>query len=153
MDQSYDGKLDFASLAAPQYRLVETANLRPFEEIQAATEHVKHWHWRARQLQLEQEGYVWPPADATPEVIADLQSKGLDTLDGLVRASADLLHRENKLDEIMDGDFVAKGKPYRELSQSDLSELFGIACERHRALNWLCGLAPNNDWDAVPTET
>jgi hypothetical protein len=153
MDESFDGKLDFLSLAAPEYRLVETASLRSVEEIQAAAERVKYWHWRARQLQLEREGYVWPPANATPAAIADLQSKGMDTLDGLVRVTARLLQEEGKLEETIDEDFVAKGKAYRELSQDEWSELIGIAAERHRALNWLCGLAASNDWDAVPTET
>src|SRR5437870_2346808 len=49
MDEQFDGKLDFEALAAPERRLVETASLRPIEEIQAATERIKLWHWRARQ--------------------------------------------------------------------------------------------------------
>jgi hypothetical protein len=153
MDESFDGKLNFLSLAAPEYRLVETASLRPFEEVQAAAERVKYWHWRARQLHLEREGYTWPPVNAAPDAIADLQSKGMDTLDGLVRVTAQLLREQGKLEDTIDEDFVAKGKAYRELSQDELSELIGIAAERHRALNWLCGLAASNDWDAVPTET
>jgi hypothetical protein len=28
-----------------------------------------------------------------------------------------------------------------------------ITEERHFALNWLCGYAPDNDWDATPTPT
>jgi hypothetical protein len=153
MDEQFDGKLDFAALAAPEQRLIETANLRPFEEIRAAGETIKLWHWRARQLQLERQGLSWPPANATDDEIADLQSKGVATLDGLVRVTARLLKSAGKLDETKDDDFVARGKAYRELGDEELSELLGIAAQRHKALNWLCGLAPRNDWIAVTTDT
>jgi hypothetical protein len=152
-DGQFDGGLDFQSLAAPERGLVQTATLRPMEEIQAAAERIKLWHWRARQLQLERQGYTWPPANATPEQIADLQSKGLNSLDGVVRATARLAKTAGTLDEILDEDLVARGKPFRELTEEDLSELLGIASERHKALNWLCGLAPDNSWEEVPTET
>jgi hypothetical protein len=153
MDELFDGKLDFQSLAAPEKRLVETASLRPIAEVQAAAERTKLWHWRARQLQLERQGYSWPPSNATPEQIADLRIKGLDSLDGIVRASAQLAKKAGTFNEIVDEDFIARGKPFRELTEEDLSELLGIASERHKALNWLCGLAPDNNWAAVPLET
>lgn len=152
MDEQFDGKLDFQLLAAPERGFVENASLRPIEEIQAAAERVKLLHWRARQLQLERQGYTWPPASATPEQIADLQIKGLNSLDGVVRVTARLAQGAGTV-EILDEDFVAKGKPFRELTEEELSELLGIASERHRALSWLCGLAPGNNWAAVPTET
>jgi hypothetical protein len=152
MDEQFDGKLDFQLLAAPERAFVENASFRPIEEIQAAAERVKLWHWRARQLQLERQGYTWPPATATPEQIEDLQRKGLNSLDGVVRATARLAEGAGTV-EILDEDFVAKGKPFRELTEGELSELLGIASERHKALNWLCGLAPGNNWSAVPTET
>jgi hypothetical protein len=152
MDEQFDGKLDFELLAAPDRGMVENASIRPIEEIQAAAERVKLWHWRARQLQLERQGYSWPPADATSEQIADLQRTGLNSLDGVVRATARLMQSTGTV-EILDEDFVSKGKPFRELTEEELSELLGIASERHRALGWLCGLAPGNDWGAVPTET
>lgn len=153
MDEQFDGKLDFASLGGPQRHLVQTATLRPVGELEAAGDSIKLWHWRARQLALERQGYRWPPQTAAPDAIADLQSKGLDTLDGLVRVTARLLREQGKLDQTIDDDFVAKGKAYRQLSEEELSELLGIASERHKALNWLRGLAPDNDWEAVPTET
>ena len=153
MDEQFDGKLDFEALAAPERRLVETAHLRPIEEIQAAAERIKLWHWRARQLHLERQADNWPPANATLAQIADLQNKGLSSLDGVVRATALLLKNAGTLDEIVDDDFAARGKPYRELTEEELSELHCIASERHKTLNWLCGLAPDNNWAAVPTET
>jgi hypothetical protein len=153
MDEQFDGKLDFQGLAAPEGGLVENASFRPIEEIQAAAERVKLWHWRARQLQLERQGYTWPPANATPEQIGDLQSKGLGSLDGVVRATARLAKSTGTLQEILDEDFIARGKPFRELTEEELSELAGVASERHKALNWLLGLAPDNNWAAVPIET
>jgi hypothetical protein len=153
MDEQFDGKLDFEALAVPEQRLVETASLRPMEEIHEAAERVKLWHWRARQLHLERQGFTWPPPDATPAQIADLQSKGLDSLDGVVRATVRLLKSAGTLDEIVDDDFAARGKPYRELTEEEHSEMLGIASGRHKALNWLCGLALDNNWAAVPTET
>ena len=104
-------------------------------------------------MKLERQGCSWPQQDATPEQISDLQNKGLNTLDGVVRVTVRLLRGRGELVETVDEDLVAKGKPYRELSEGELSELLGIAAERHRALNWLCGYAPDNDWAAVPTET
>ena len=153
MDKQFSGKLEFEVLAGPERRLVEAATLRPIEEIQAAAERIKLWHWRARQLHLERQGYTWPPANATLAQIADLKNKGLNSLDQVVRTTARLLKRAGTLDEIIDDDFGARGKPYRELAEEDLLELLGVASERHKALNWLCGLAPDNNWSAVPTET
>jgi len=153
MDEEFDGRLDAATLGAAERRLVETTTLRPFDEIRAAGERIRLWHWRARQSLLEREDFTWPPQNATAEEISDLQSKGLDTLDRLVRATTRSLRDQGKLDETIDDDFSAKGKAYRELSEKEVRELLGIASERHKALNWLCGLAPHNDWAAVPTET
>ncbi len=66
---------------------------------------------------------------------------------------ARLLKDAGTLDQILDEDFVAKGKPYRELGEGELPELLGIASERHKALNWLAGLARDHNWADVPTET
>ena len=153
MDEQFDGKLDGRSLSASERRLVETATLRPLAEIEAARERIKLWHWRARQLALERQGTPWPPTDASPEAIADLRNQGLDSLDGLVRAGTRILLRQGKLDESIDDDFVAKGKAYRALSNEEASELMSIATQRHKALNWLCGLALDLNWDEVPLET
>ena len=50
-------------------------------------------------------------------------------------------------------DFPARGQAYRNLSVADLDDLTSLAFERHRALNWLCGLAPANDRDQTPSAT
>ncbi len=153
MDEPFDGKLDAAALGSPERRLVETATLRPMEELEAARERIKYWHWRARQFDLERAGFQWPPPGATPAEVADLQRKGLDTIDKVVRATTRCLRDDGKLEDTIDGDFIAKGKAYRALSDEEAAELLSIAAVRHKALNWLCGLGRDNDWDAVTTET
>ncbi len=45
------------------------------------------------------------------------------------------------------------GKAYRDLDDDEWSTVSSIAMERHFALNWLSGYAPNNNWDETPTET
>ena len=49
------------------------------------------------------------------------------------------------------GDFPAFGTVYRELNTEHQAEAHQLAWERHRALNWLCGLGKR--WDDVPTDT
>jgi hypothetical protein len=50
-------------------------------------------------------------------------------------------------------DFLAFGKAYRDLTKAEYLKATSIAMERHRAFNWLCGLAPGNRWSETPTET
>ena len=145
--------LDEERLRVHEQQFIQTATLRPLDEMQAARERIKLWHWRARQLALERQRMAWPPSGASPEGVSDLRTQGLATLDGIVRATARILREKGDLDESIDDDFVAKGKPYRELSDDDASELLSIAAQRHQPLNWLCGLALEKDWDAVPVET
>ena len=54
--------------------------------------------------------------------------------------------------EIADEDCAAFGKPYRELTEDEWQMTTSITVERHFALNWLCGYAPNNRWDDTPTD-
>ena len=49
------------------------------------------------------------------------------------------------------GDFPAYDTVYRDLPADVRAEAESIAWERHRALNWLCGLG--SSWDDVPTDT
>ena len=51
------------------------------------------------------------------------------------------------------GDFPAFDKPYRDLAPEEFSIATSIAIERHRALKWLCGYAPDNRWTETPTDT
>ena len=60
-------------------------------------------------------------------------------------------HEQGLLPLPLRGDFPAFGTVYRELSPELRKEAESIAWERHRALNWLCGLG--RSWDDVPSDT
>ncbi len=53
----------------------------------------------------------------------------------------------------MGDDFPVHGKAYRDLSVEQWAQCRSITTERHFALNWLCGDAPENRWDETPTST
>ncbi|HNU50651.1 MAG TPA: hypothetical protein PKJ98_07000 [Verrucomicrobiota bacterium] len=73
--------------------------------------------------------------------------------DDIVRFTAKAAGESGTLAEVLDEDFVAKGKPYRDLTATEWAEVTSITVERHFALNWLCGRAPGNRWDETPTDT
>lgn len=136
--------------------LIRRATLRPQSEIEAAHRLAFAWHWRARQHLLELRGAVgWPPPNTSPEGLEDLSQLGITSLETLLRANVRALVEEGVLSEseTLEGDFVVGGQAYRTLDESKTSELEQIARHRHKAFNWLLGLAPGNDWDRVPLET
>jgi hypothetical protein len=126
-------------------RFVSSARLRRESEIQRARDDAELWHWRSRTRQLIEDGQ---------EFAADEQTRaaGFNTYDDIVRFTARKLAEEGRISAI-DEDFPAKVKAYRELSADEWSEVRSITMERHFALNWLCGLAPGNEWDKTPTDT
>jgi hypothetical protein len=67
--------------------------------------------------------------------------------------AANAAHESGDIRFVIGDDFGVKGKPYGELSPEEWSEVRSITIERHRALNWLCGYSPNNEWDQTPTDT
>ena len=71
----------------------------------------------------------------------------------VVRVAAREAHKKGDIPTPVDGDFPAHAKAYRDLSDLERSQMMSIAMERHRALNWLCGFAPENRWDETPTDT
>jgi hypothetical protein len=81
-----------------------------------------------------------------------MQTACVRSYDDIVRFTAKKLDEEGRMRAI-DEDFPAKGKASRELSDDEWSEVRSITMERHIALNWLCGYAPNNEWDETPTDT
>ena len=115
---------------------LDGAALRPAEEVELARRTARLWHWRARTSALQ--GEV-----ALPE--------RWKSYDQLVAATAMRGHEQGLLPRPLRGDFPAYGTVYRDLSPEQLLEAESIAWERHRALNWLCGLGPS--WDEVPTDT
>jgi len=117
---------------------IEDAVLRPDDEIDRARQVARLWHWRARTAVLQAEGDV----DLPPQ---------WQSFDQLVGATAMRGHEQGLLPRPLRGDFPAFGTVYRDLDEEQRAEAHNIAWERHRALNWLCGLGKR--WDDVPTDT
>lgn len=118
--------------------------MRTAEEIDAARSAAELWHWRSRTRELQQAGFTLPE---------ELKKPNIGTLDDVVRLTAAHAFEEGTIREAIDGDFPARGKAYRALDENEAAEVRSIAAERHRALNWLAGRAPENRWDDTPTET
>lgn len=125
---------------------VETATLRPREEIEKARTTAELWHWRSRTRQLMESGQILKPD-------VKMKAAGLHTFDDIVRRTAIVSHQKGTIPEPVEEDFPVMGKAYRELSPEEWAEVQSMTFERHFALNWLCGRAPNNDWDRTPTST
>jgi hypothetical protein len=121
-------------------RFVSSARLRNESAIDRARADAELWHWRNRTRQLIEEGREFPRA------------AGFSSYDDIVRFTAKTMAEEGRISAI-DEDFPAKGKAYRKLSADEWSEVQSITMERHFALNWLCGYAPENEWDETPTDT
>ncbi len=117
------------------------ASLLPEKEIWNMQSIAELWHWRSRTRQLVDMKAV-PPAGS-----------GFASFDQIVRSVAREASKEKDLFQPIDEDFPARGKAYRDLSGDEWSEIQSIAIERHRAFNWVCGLAPGNQWDKTPTDT
>ncbi len=126
-------------------RFVNSARLLPSVEIDQARDLAELWHWRGRTRQLIEEGHTLDP---NPK----MRAAGLETFDDIVRLTARRCKEEGWF-EVIDDDFAAHGKPYRNLPAEQWVEIRSITMERHFALNWLCGYAPNNQWDKTPTDT
>jgi hypothetical protein len=140
----YDAQFDLALLklfpqeGAPS--LVDGAALRPQADVAKARDVAELWHWRARTTQLQKE-------HGGSYRVEDL------TLDDIVRAAAQQAHANGDIPRPIGDDFPAHAKAYKNLSDVEWSQMMSIAVERHKALNWLCGFAPGNLWDATPTDT
>lgn len=122
-------------------KFIHSAVLLPGEEIERKRSLAELWHWRSRTRQL-MEMKKTPPS-----------STGFSSFDQIVQSVAKEAFQQGDLPRIIDNDFPAKGKAYRDLNDEEWSEVRSITVERHHALNWLCGYAPGNQWDKTPTET
>ena len=131
----YDRPFEAETLVATA---MDEAILRPADEIERARETARLWHWRARTAALE--------AEAAVDLPQEWQS-----FDQLVGATAMRGFEQGLLPRPLRGDFPAFGAIYRELTDEQQDEAHQIAWQRHRALNWLCGLGKT--WDSVPTDT
>ena len=136
-----DDLADFPPLDREAF--VASAVLRPAEEIEQARDLAELWHWRSRTRRLTQDGAPLEPFPGSPEI---------RSYDDIVRMTARSAARAGDL-VVIDEDFGVLGKAYRALSDEEWSGIASITMERHYTLNWLCGHAPGNDWDATPTPT
>ncbi|MBW3542777.1 MAG: DUF4272 domain-containing protein [Planctomycetes bacterium] len=125
---------------------VRTARLRDLAEIDRARGTAELWHWRSRTRELIERGDAFPADDR-------VAAAGFRSYDDVVRFSAQKAAEKGTMPPCIDDDFPAKGKAYRDLTEMQWSEVRSIANERHHALNWLCGYAPDNRWDDTPTDT
>lgn len=128
--------LDRSGLMRPPEDFIAAAILRPQPEIDRARSIAETWHWRTRTAQLVRAGRT-PPQGFSAEKI--------------VEVTAGAAHDRGFIPSPVDGDFPAFGKAYRLLSNEELGLKSSIAQERHYALNWVCGYAP--DWDHTRTDT
>ncbi|MBI2933231.1 MAG: DUF4272 domain-containing protein [Planctomycetes bacterium] len=118
---------------------IATARLRPKKELDRARDTAELWHWRAKTAQRAREG-------AKPQA-------GKPPLDELIRRTAQHAREMGDIPALIDDDFPALGKAYRELNGEEYATMHSIALERHFALNWLCGYSEGADWESTPTET
>jgi len=125
--------------------LIDSPRLRPHQQIEHERSLAELWHWRSRTRELIEQGRSLPADPA-------LEAAGLKTFDDIVRATARLCQQDGSV-PVIDEDFAAYGKAYRDLSPDEWSEVRSVAIERHFTLNWLCGYAPDNKWDETPTDT
>lgn len=103
------------------------AVLRPAGELDYLRELAELWLWRARLTRLSEEEDP-PPERRVPadEVIREVAKAALEL---------------GNLPYLVEGDFEARGKAYRDLSAEEYLEVGSLAMERHIALTWLTGEA------------
>jgi hypothetical protein len=134
--------VDFSHLENPQ-AFISSASLRPTKEIATMRDRAELWNWRARTRRLAEEGRPFPA----------MRERGVTSWDGVVRRTASEIVRRGEPVPLVEEDLAAFGKAFRDLTSEEYEMMCSIAQERHFALNWLCGQAPGNRWDATPTGT
>ncbi len=123
------------------HTLVEQATLRPASEIDRQRVLAESWHWRCRTHELLKSGKIPPVLDNGAP------------MDNVILMSASFTAENGGFDAPLGDDYPACGKPLRDLTEEEFSSVMSISTERHKALNWLCGYAPGNQWDETPTDT
>jgi hypothetical protein len=147
---AYDTQADTSLLKIvpkwPNDLFIREAGSRDFTAVNRARDVAELWHWRSRTRRLvEQDG---------PNLTGEyFESKGYRTYDDIVRSTANSARDAGDLPTVIDDDFPVLGKAYRDLTDEEWSLATSIAIERHFVLNWLCGYAPDNQWDDTPTDT
>lgn len=114
--------------------------LRSSGQIERARTEAELWHWRSRTLEFQR---------SEPVAKSSTRSK---VFQERVREAAKSCASDGLFVPI-DGDFPAFGKPYFLLDDAEWRKIRIITEQRHKALNWVCGLAPDNNYDETPTDT
>lgn len=127
----------------PDPSYIATLRPRSREELEGARLLAELWHWRSRTRTLTENGTPVPDG---------LKAKGIQTFDDVVKMTADIAEEKGTV-EVVDHDFAISGKPYRNLTADEWSQVRSATVERHFTLNWLCGYAPGHRWDETPTGT
>lgn len=120
--------LDRIPLMRDPSDFVKNAKLRERKLIGKARFTAQMWQWRAKaSLMLKEDPAKLPAGSDLPQMI---------------KATAERAFAMKNIPHLIDGDFPAKGKPYRELNDEDRAILGIIAEERSFTLNWLWGSSP-----------
>lgn len=119
----------------PTIDFVWRAALRSTAELRRLRDQAELWNWRARSMELERMG-VRPPTGVTFREI--------------VRMTARDAYAQGKIEDLIDDDFCAFGKPFNRLSPDEYILVSAIAYERYSALDWLCELS--TEWDSLPVD-
>ena len=146
-DTKADPDLLKSEILSRPANLFSSASLRPETEIDHARDVAELWHWRSRTEELIREERPFPIDEEV------FRKQGIKSYRDILRMAAHAAHESGDLDLLIGGDFGVNGTAYAELRSEEWSEVRSISIERHRALNWLCGYSPGNDWDATPTDT
>jgi hypothetical protein len=140
-------KVELLKQIPPDLRsFLNGVRLRDESEIDQARETAELWHWRSRTRQLIERGDPFP-------VDESLKAAGLNCYDDIVRMAAKKAAEDKTIPECIGEDFPACDKAYRDLTEEEWPRVHSITSERHFALNWICGYAPDNKWDETPTDT
>jgi hypothetical protein len=119
--------------------------LLPTDVLERQRSIAELWHWRSRTRELIERGDKIP-AEMTTKL-------GFTSFDQIIEMAANKALHDGEIPQIIDNDFVACGKAFRDLTDEEWQWVRSVIMERHYAMNWLCGYAPGNKWDRTPTDT
>ena len=140
-DASYSGEF-IDHLPNPEHfeLVASNFNRRSNGEIERARTDAESWHWRSRTLEYQRS-----------KPIAKSSTKSKVFQERVREASQSCV--SDGMFVAIDDDFPAFGKPYFLLDDAEWRKIRVITEQRHKALNWVCGLAPENNYDETPTDT
>lgn len=124
---------DVLAAYSPDHLTAQVQYARPESAIRVARDLAEAWHWRIRTRVFEDQ----------------ILKQGIDPVE-VVREAAQYLHEHAGL-VVVDDDYSAYDKPFRDLTIEEFDLVTNVAFQRHRTLNWLCGLTKS--WDDTSLTT